>query len=68
MGSLTILPIENYNQPFIGHKISYLSSLLVTCHLSSRLYGVDIVAFSSFNKESDKVLKHFLATFEDSLA
>ena len=24
----------------MGHKIPYLSSLLVTCHLSSRLYGV----------------------------
>ena len=38
--SLTILPIEIYNLPFMGHKIPYLSSLLVTCHLSSRLYGV----------------------------
>ena len=28
----------------MGHKIPYLSSLLVTCHQSSRLYGVvDIV-------------------------
>ena len=24
----------------MGHKIPYLSSLLVTCHQSSRLYGV----------------------------
>ena len=38
--SLTILPTVNYNLPFMGHKIPYLSSLLVTCHLSSRLYGV----------------------------
>ena len=38
--SLTILPTENYDLPFMGHKISYLSSLLVTCHQSSRLYGV----------------------------
>ena len=37
--SLTILPTVNYNLPFMGHKIPYLSSLLVTCHLSSRLYG-----------------------------
>ena len=37
---LTILPTENYNLPFMGHKIPYLSSLLVTCHQSSRLYGV----------------------------
>ena len=35
--SLTILPTENYNLPFMGHKIPYLSSLLVTCHQSSRL-------------------------------
>ena len=38
--SLTILPTENYNLPFMGHKNLYLSSLLVTCHQSSRLYGV----------------------------
>ena len=38
--SLTILPTENYNLPFMAHKIPYLSSLLVTCHQSSRLYGV----------------------------
>ena len=38
--SLTILPTGNYNLPFMGHKIPYLSSLLVTCHQSSRLYGV----------------------------
>ena len=38
--SLTILPTENYNLPSMGHKIPYLSSLLVTCHQSSRLYGV----------------------------
>ena len=38
--SLTILPTINYNLPFIGHKIPYLSSLLVTCNQSSRLYGV----------------------------
>ena len=38
--SLTISPSQNYNLPFMGHKILYLSSLLVTCHLSSRLYGV----------------------------
>ena len=44
--SLTILPTENYNLPFMGHKIPYLSSLLVTCHQSSRLYGVNKVIFS----------------------
>ena len=38
--SLRILPIENYNLPFMRPKIPYLSSLLVTCHQSSRLYGV----------------------------
>ena len=38
--SLTILPTENYNLHFMEHKIPYLSSLLVTCHQSSRLYGV----------------------------
>ena len=38
--SLTNLPTENYNLAFMGHKISYLSSLLVTCHQSSQLYGV----------------------------
>ena len=38
--SLTILPTGNYNLPFMGHKIPYLSSLLVTCHQSSRSYGV----------------------------
>ena len=38
--SLTILPTGNYNLPFMGHKIPYLSSLIVTCHQSSRLYGV----------------------------
>ena len=37
---LRILPIENYNLPFMRPKIPYLSSLLVTCHQSSRLYGV----------------------------
>ena len=42
-GSLTILPTENYNLPFMGHKIPHLSSLLVTCHQSSRLYGVVLV-------------------------
>ena len=42
MTSLTILPTENYNLPFMGHKIPYLSSLLVTCHQSSRLYGVSL--------------------------
>ena len=40
--SLRILPIENYNLPFMRPKIPYLSSLLVTCHQSSRLYGVDL--------------------------
>ena len=39
--SLTILPTEIYNLPFMGHKTPYLSSLLVTCHHSSRLYGVN---------------------------
>ena len=39
--SLTILPTENYNLPFKGHKIPYLSSLLVTCHQSSRLNSVN---------------------------
>ena len=38
--SLRILPIENYDLPFMRPKIPYLSSLLVTCHQSSRLYGV----------------------------
>ena len=38
--SLRILPIKNYNLPFMPPKIPYLSSLLVTCHQSSRLYGV----------------------------
>ena len=38
--SLTILPTVNYNPPSMGHKIPYLSSLLVTCHQSNRLYGV----------------------------
>ena len=41
--SLTILPTENYNLPFMGHKIPYLSSLLVTCHQSSWLYGVRLI-------------------------
>ena len=41
--SVTFLPTENNNLPFMGHKIPYLSSLLVTCHLSSRLYGVQRV-------------------------
>ena len=27
----------------MGHKIPYLSSLLVTCHLSSRLYSVKYI-------------------------
>ena len=38
--SLTILPTENYDLPFMGHKIPYLSSLLVTCHQCSQLYSV----------------------------
>ena len=43
--SLTILPTVNYNLPFMAHKIPYLSSLLVTFNLSSRLYGVFHVIF-----------------------
>ena len=42
--SLKNLPTENYNLPFMGHKNPYLSSLLVTCHQSSRLYGVRLVS------------------------
>ena len=38
------MPTENYNLPFMGHKSPYLSSLLVTCHQSSRLYGVTMFA------------------------
>ena len=38
--SLTILPTANYNLPFMGHKLLYLPSLLVTCHQSSGLYSV----------------------------
>ena len=45
--SLRILPIENYNLPFMRPKIPYLSSLLVTCHKSSRLYGVILSHFQN---------------------
>ena len=45
--SLTILPTGNYKLPFMGHKILYLSSLLVTCHQSSRLYGVDVYIWNN---------------------
>ena len=38
--SLIFLPSENYNLHFMGYKNPYLSSLLVTCHQNSRLYGV----------------------------
>ena len=52
MASLKILPTGKYNLPFIGHKNPYLSSLLVTCHQSSRLYGVikHILYLSSINR------------------
>ena len=49
--SLTILPTENYNLPFIGHKIPYLSSLLVSFHQSSRLYDVMYNPFLVYCRE-----------------
>ena len=48
--SLRILPIKHYNLPFMRPKIPYLSSLLVTCHQSSRLYGVILKAIKSHLK------------------
>ena len=54
--SLRILPIENYNLPFMRPKIRYLSSLLVTCHQSSRLYGV----FKFRNFREDFILRSFV--------
>ena len=52
--SLRILPTENYNLPFMWSKIPFLSSLLVTCHQSSRLYGVHtaIYLFKAKNNTS----------------
>ena len=47
--SLLFLPTENYNLPFMGHEIPYPSSLLVTCHQSSRLYGVIMYVWENFN-------------------
>ena len=61
--SLTILPTENNNRPFMGHKIMYLSSLLVTCHQSSRLYGVIMIA----SKTLDKTQRRYCTTRKELL-
>ena len=47
----------------MGHKIPFLSSLLVTCHLSSRLYGVRML---SIFIETDYNLKKITAVFFES--
>ena len=64
--SLTIMPTVNYILPFIGHKIRYLSSSLVTYHQSSRLYGVfkslkqTIISRKSQQFSSGPVEKNFI--------
>ena len=55
--SLTILPTENYNPPSMGQKIPYLSSLLVACHQSSRLYGVVVPFANSLNNDLSVTLR-----------
>ena len=59
--SLTILPTVNYNLPFIGHKIRYLSSLLVTFHQSSRCTGC--ASLLSMLIETDYTFKKITAVF-----
>ena len=58
--SLRILPIENYNLPFMRPKIPYLSSLLVTCHQSSRLYGVIWMGLPGLKNDSNTPLLYSL--------
>ena len=63
--SLTILPTGNYNLPFMGHKIPYLSSLLVTCHQSSRLYGV-LQVLLKWNEHKWAIFMHFTSFHPNS--